>query len=222
MMEVDGSRWYSVMRSPIRRAMAATWCVLAVPFDFLLAQQFFPTNTPTIDGWATVLLTTETLGPVLAIVLFHLLTVVSVLAVPPLGSYQLVRVALTVSVMTAAFLTAVSAVASNGVSVIIIGATALAIAALRAALWLLVSRGPNDQRSRLTGVVGGASVLATALLLTGALPLMAVGAGTAISGLLVTIMLRETAAAPRRLDHASNRLDRSDQREQRVVGAAKS
>ena len=186
---------------PLRRVMAGTWCVLVIAFDFLLAQQFIPFDNPPIDGWATLVLTTETLGPVLAITLFHVFTVLAVLLVPSLASNSLVRVALTVSVMNAVALTIATAVASSGSSAIILGATAIGVVALRGATSVWSQFGPKDSMVSAAGRICGAVLLATAVVASNWLPLITIGAGVAISGVLVSIMLFETADVPARREN---------------------
>lgn len=192
-MEERRARWYSVMGSPVRRSLTGVWCVLVVAFDFLLAQQFVPFADSSIDGWATVVLTTETVGPMLAILLFHAFTVLAVLFVPELASSPLVRVALMVSVLNAAALSVMTAVASNGASAIVLTCAALGIGALRSTAMLWTRCGPQHNTVNNLGLATGGVVVVLAVYLSSALPLLIVGAGTAVSGLLVAIMLRETA-----------------------------
>ena len=185
--------------------MAGAWFVLVLPFDFLVAQRFIPSGVLGsfhIDGWAALLLTTETLGPVLAVALLQVFIVLAVLVMPTLASSELVRVVLTVSVMNAAALTILSIVASGGLSLLITAIALLALATVRAASRLWTRFGPAKTSTRRTGVMAGAVLTTITLITTGGLAVLVSGSGAVVSGCLVAITLRET----NRIDPVSGRL----------------
>ena len=184
-MQTRYSPWFSVGSTVTRRTIVALWAVTVAIFDIAVVLPFAAHLHPGIDGWAALLLTDGTLGPIFAISLFQTLVLLAALAFPDLAAAQPVRVALTLSIMNSAALSLAAAISSSGASLVVLGLVACGAFVLLAI------------RTAAPRFALAAAIVVTGLLLSSiGVGSIIIGAGVAITGALTALYLLETRIEP--------------------------